>query len=188
MVCWVLCGDALIIVGDNPESEIFDCWRTKPCVSTTQLLTAWVGWTWMWKWMTITSKISHDNCISLWIVSRIPPKFPGRSAPGPPYFRFLLRTISKLDPDFRAGGLTHWTVKTKSIASRLIRTGTGGELLRTADISKIHIKTNLQDMSKNSPDSKRSRSSGSQKNNKKILNIFFTSTFWRFLISRVFWN
>ena len=46
-------------------------------------------------------------------------KNPGGFAPEPPYFHFLLMTISKLDPDFRAGGLTHVTQKPKSIAARL---------------------------------------------------------------------
>ena len=66
----------------------------------------------------ITSKIQHSSAVFPFESSQENPQnFPG--AP-PPNFRFLLRTINKLDPDFRAGGLTHLTVKTKSIASRLI--------------------------------------------------------------------
>ena len=47
-------------------------------------------------------------------------KNPGGFAPEPPYFHFSLVYINKLDPDFRAGGLTHVTLEPKSIAAALI--------------------------------------------------------------------
>ena len=60
-----------------------------------------------------------------------------------------------------------------------ITMGTGGHILRTADISKNHIKSNFDDMKTVCPEMKRSRS---KKNKLKFLNIFWMAPFGVFVI------